>query len=125
MGAATVVPWWRNPLGAVIPQAYVIPGLVPATVAAFVLFGLPIIARSELMGAGRERVLPQVGLVAGIIQCAIAVSAMWIGAFARPLGVAVFSAVLVVGYAYHQRAVYGEGHPGLAETSGRTRGFSP
>jgi hypothetical protein len=58
MGAATVVPWWGNPLGAVIPQAYVTPGLVPATVAAFVLFGLPIIARSELMGAGRERVLP-------------------------------------------------------------------
>jgi hypothetical protein len=38
---------------------------------------------------------------------------------------AVFSAVLVVGYAYHQRVVYGEGHLDLAETSGRTRGFSP
>jgi O-antigen/teichoic acid export membrane protein len=114
-GAVTVVPWWGNPLGAVIPRAYVISGLVPATVAAFVLFGLPIIARSELIGAGRERVLPRVGLIAGILQCATAAFALWIGAFARPLGVALFSAVLVVGYAYHQRVVYRAGGRSLAD----------
>jgi O-antigen/teichoic acid export membrane protein len=124
-GAATIAPWWGNPLGALIPRAYVIPGLVTASVAAFVLFGVPIIARSELTGAGRERVLSQVGLVAGVFQCAIAVSAIWIGAFARPLGVALFSAILIVGYAYHQRAIYRAGRLPLAETSGRTRGISP
>jgi hypothetical protein len=53
------------------------------------------------------------------------VSAIWIGAFARPLGVALFSAILIVGYAYHQRAVYRAGHLPLVETSGRTREVSP
>jgi hypothetical protein len=108
-GALTAAPWWGNPLGALVPQAYVVTGLVPAAVASFVLFGLPMILRSELTGAGRERVLPQVGLVAAALQCAAALSAVWIGAFARPLGVALFGVVLLLGYAYHQRVVYRAG----------------
>jgi O-antigen/teichoic acid export membrane protein len=121
--ALTVAPWWGNPLARLVPQAYVVAGLVPATVASFVLFGLPIIPRSELTGARRERVLPQVGLVAGVLQCAAALSAVWIGAFARPLGVALFAAVLLVGYAHHQRQVYGEGEPRSAEASERAGGI--
>jgi O-antigen/teichoic acid export membrane protein len=121
--ALTVAPWWGNPLARLVPQAYVVAGLVPATVASFVLFGLPIIPRSELTGARRERVLPQVGLVAGVLQCAAALSAVWIGAFARPLGVALFAAVLLVGYAHHQRQVYGEGDPRSAEASERAGGI--
>jgi hypothetical protein len=39
----TAVPWWGNPLAGLVPQAYVVAGLVPVTVASFVLFGLPII----------------------------------------------------------------------------------
>jgi O-antigen/teichoic acid export membrane protein len=110
-GALTMVPWWGNPLAELVPQAYVVAGLVPVTVASFVLFGLPIIPRSELTGAHRERVLPKVGLVAGVLQCAAALSAVWIGAFARPLGVALFGAVLLLGYAYHQRLVYASADP--------------
>jgi O-antigen/teichoic acid export membrane protein len=110
-GALTMVPWWGNPLAELVPQAYVVAGLVPVTVASFVLFGLPIIPRSELTGAHRERVLPKVGLVAGVLQCAAALSAVWIGAFARPLGVALFGAVLLLGYAYHQRLVYAAADP--------------
>jgi O-antigen/teichoic acid export membrane protein len=110
-GALTMVPWWGNPLAELVPQAYVVAGLVPVTVASFVLFGLPIIPRSELTGAHRERVLPKVGLVAGVLQCAAALSAVWIGAFARPLGVALFGAVLLLGYAYHQRLLYAAADP--------------
>jgi O-antigen/teichoic acid export membrane protein len=121
-GALTIGHWWGNPLGKLVPQAYVIPGLVAVTVASLVLFGLPIIPRSELIGAGRERVLPQVGLFAAVLQCVAAVSAVWIGAFARPLGVALFSAILLLGYAYHQRAIYREGRLAVADTSGQTRG---
>jgi O-antigen/teichoic acid export membrane protein len=87
-GVLTAVPWWGNPFAGLVPQAYVVAGLVPVTVASFVLFGLPIIPRSELTGARRERVLPRVGLIAGVLQCAAALSAVWIGSFARPLGVA-------------------------------------
>jgi hypothetical protein len=121
-GAVTIAPWWGNPLDELIPPAYAIPGLVPATVAAFVLLGLPIISRSELIGAGRERVLPQVGVVGGALQCGAAMSAVWIGAFARPLGVALFSAVLVIGYAYHQRTVYRAGGLGLAGRAAENAG---
>ena len=107
-----------------MPQAYVVAGLVPATVASFVLFGLPIIPRSELTGARRERVLPQVGVIAGVLQCAAALTAVWIGAFARPLGVALFGAILLLGYRYHQRLVYGSGDlrsSRAGQRTGRTR----
>jgi O-antigen/teichoic acid export membrane protein len=118
-GALTVVPWWGNPLGTLVPQAYVIAGLVPVTVASYVLFGLPMIPRSELTGAGRERVLPQVGLAAAVVQCAASLSTVWIGAFARPVGVALFGAVLLLGYAYHQRLVYATGDLALSNAGGR------
>ena len=109
--ALTVVPWWGNPLARLVPQAYAVAGLVPVTVLSFVLLGLTIIPRGELTGAGRERVLPQVGLVAGVLQCAAALTAVWVGAFARPLGVALFGVVVLLGYAYHQRLVYADSRP--------------
>jgi O-antigen/teichoic acid export membrane protein len=118
-GALTVVPWWGNPLGTLVPQAYVLAGLVPITVASFVLFGLPMIPRSELTGAGRERVLPQVGLAAAVVQCAVSLSAVRIGAFARPVGVATFGVVLLLGYAYHQRLVYATGDLAPSNAGGR------
>jgi O-antigen/teichoic acid export membrane protein len=120
----TAATWWGNPLARLVPQAYVVAGLVPVTVASFVLFGLPIIPRSELTGARRERVLPRVGLIAGVLQCAAGLSAVWIGSFARPLGVALFGAVLLLGYGYHQRLVYGAGDLGSSnadERAGETR----
>jgi O-antigen/teichoic acid export membrane protein len=121
--AVTVAPWWGNPLARLVPQAYVVAGLVPVTVASFVLFGLPIIPRSELTGARRERVLPQVGLIAGVLQCAVALTAVWIGSFARPLGVALFGAVLLLGYGYHQRLVYGAGDFGSSDAPEQTDGI--
>jgi hypothetical protein len=36
----TAVPWWGNPFAGLVPQAYVVAGLVPVTVASFVLFGV-------------------------------------------------------------------------------------
>jgi O-antigen/teichoic acid export membrane protein len=115
----TAAPWWGNPLARLVPQAYVVAGLVPVTVASFVLFGLPIIPRSELTGARRERVLPRIGLIAGALQCAAALSAVWIGSFARPLGVALFGAVLLLGYGHHQRLVYGAGDLGSSDADER------
>jgi O-antigen/teichoic acid export membrane protein len=122
-GVLTAVPWWGNPLAGLVPRAYVVAGLVPVTVASFVLFGLPIMPRSELTGARRERVLPQVGLIAGVLQCAAALSAVWIGSFARPLGVALFGVVLLLGYGYHQRQVYGAGGLGPSDAGERAGGF--
>lgn len=124
-GALAIAPWWGNPLARLVPQAYVVAGLVPVTVASFVLFGLPIIPRSELTGARRERVLPQVGVIAGVLQCAAALAAVWIGAFARPLGVALFGAILLLGYRHHQRLVYRAVDLESSEAGERAGGTSP
>jgi O-antigen/teichoic acid export membrane protein len=105
-GAATITPWWGNPLGALIPQAYVIGGLVPLSVLAFVLIGVAFPPRAELVGAGQERALTRLALLAGVLQCAAAVAAAWIGAFARPLGVAIFAVVLLLGCWRQRRALY-------------------
>jgi hypothetical protein len=45
---------------------------------------------------------------------------VWAGAFARPLGVALFGAILLLGYRYHQRLVYGSGDLG-SSTAGERR----
>jgi O-antigen/teichoic acid export membrane protein len=105
-GAATIAPWWGNPLGALIPQAYVIGGLVPLSVLAFVLVGVAFPPRTELIGAGLEKALARLALLAGMLQCVAAVSATWIGAFARPLGIAIFAVFLLLGCWRQRRALY-------------------
>jgi O-antigen/teichoic acid export membrane protein len=107
-GAVTASPWEGNPLAALVPQAYVVAGLVPVTVIAYVLLGLPFPARAELIGAGKERVLPRVGLFAGALQCIATIGVVWIGAFARPVGIAIFGVILSLGYRGHRCAIYAD-----------------
>jgi hypothetical protein len=116
-GALTVTSWRGNPLGTLVPQAYVVAGLVPITVASFVLFGLPIISRSEL--TGRPRAGPASGRPSRRRPVRRIIERRWIGAFARPVGVARFGAVLLLGYAYHQRLVYATGDLALSNAGGR------
>ncbi|MGF7239482.1 MAG: Wzz/FepE/Etk N-terminal domain-containing protein, partial [Frankia sp.] len=102
----TATHWSGNPAGAFVPQAYVVAGLVPATVVAFVLTGLPLMARAELSGAGWVHSLPRVAILGGLLQCAVAASAMWIGGYARPLSQGAFAVVLIAGYARARRRMY-------------------
>lgn len=105
-GAMTVLPWWGNPLGALIPQAYVVEGLVPVSVVALVFIGVAFPPRTELIGAGLEKALVRVAVVAGVLQCLATVSAIWIGAFARPVGLALFGVVLLLGCWRYRRRLY-------------------
>jgi O-antigen/teichoic acid export membrane protein len=105
-GALTMVPWWGNPLGVLIPKAYVVPGLVTASVLAFLLGGLVFPYRAELVWSGHLAPLPPVALLAGAFQCIAALTAVWIGGFARPLGSAAGAVVLMLGYGRHRRALY-------------------
>jgi O-antigen/teichoic acid export membrane protein len=105
-GAITAVAWSGNPLADLVPSAYAIPFLVPVTVLAMTVVGTVFSRRSELVGGGRERLLPRVSVVAGALQIATAVSAAWTGAFARPLGVAVFGITLLIGFERYRRAMY-------------------
>jgi O-antigen/teichoic acid export membrane protein len=105
-GTVTAVAWPGNPLARLVPPAYVVPFLVPVTVAAMTLVGMVFSRRSELVGGARERVLVSVAVVAAGLQCAATLTAPWTGAFARPLGVVVFGITLLIGFEHHRRAMY-------------------
>ena len=120
-GAVTIVPWWGNPLGVLVPQAYAVDGLVLVSVLALVLVGVAFPPRTELIGAGLERALVRVALLAGIVQCLAAVAAPWIGAFARPVGVGLFGIVLLLGCWLYRRRLY----QGSEATTPRSPGAAP
>jgi capsular polysaccharide biosynthesis protein len=105
-GAVTVTRWPGNLVGALVPQAYAVPGLVPLTVLALMLNGGAVVLRSELLGGGWARVMPRVGVVAAVAQCLAAGAAVSVGALARPLGMALFGVVLLAGYVWQRRAMY-------------------
>jgi hypothetical protein len=75
-------------------------------VLALVLVGVAFPPRTELIGAGLERALVRVALLAGIMQCLAAVASPWIGAFARPVGVGLFGIVLLLGCWHYRRRLY-------------------
>jgi O-antigen/teichoic acid export membrane protein len=111
--AMTVLPWWGNPFGALVPKAYAVPGLVLASVLGYVVVGIVFPYRSELLGAHQERLLPPVAMLAGAAQLVVTAGAAWVGAFARPLGGGIFGLVLWAGYRRHRQAMYrNEGSPG-------------
>jgi O-antigen/teichoic acid export membrane protein len=116
-GALTAIPWWGNPLGVLVPKAYVVPGLVTASVLALLAGGLVFPYRAELVWSGRLTPLPPVALLAGAFQCMAALTAGWIGGFARPLGSAIGGVVLMLGYGRHRRALYV--HPTTADQEGK------
>ena len=107
-GALTIAPWKGNPFSGFLPQAYAVRGLVMVSVLAHVLLGCITPFCNELLGAGRSRDLGVVGMRAGVLQSVTAMSAQWIGAFARPLGVAVFSMAMLLGYQPTRRRLYRE-----------------
>jgi O-antigen/teichoic acid export membrane protein len=110
-GAITATPWGGNLFHDLVPQAYEVRGLVPASVLAYVLVGIPFSARAELMGAGRLRTLARVGSLAAALQCLASGTASWIGSFARPLGLGLFGTSLAVGYGRPRHRIYAQpGH---------------
>jgi hypothetical protein len=100
------VAWWGNPFATLVSKAYDVPGLVLASVLGYVVVGVVFPYRSELFGARQERLLPRIALLAGIAQLVTTVSAVWVQAFARPLGGTVFALVLWFGYRHHREAMY-------------------
>jgi O-antigen/teichoic acid export membrane protein len=113
-GALTVLPWWGNPFAALVPRAYDVPGLVLASVLGYVFVGIVFPYRSELFGARQERLLPRIAMLAGVAQLVVTVSAIWVQAFARPLGGTIFALVLWFGYRQHREAIYRARHAGKA-----------
>ncbi len=98
------VPW--NPMEFIVPSAYVVGGLVAATIVANVASGLVFLRVEELMGARREVDLVKVSFAASVFMVAVALTAGVTESFALPLGVLALSIVRYAGYWHYRRKVY-------------------
>ncbi len=81
--------WPGNPMAALLPNAFVVSWLVPATVVSQLTLGTLGLLTQELMAAGRARAIGLVGLLVAPFQLMAAATAGAIGAMARPLSVVV------------------------------------
>jgi O-antigen/teichoic acid export membrane protein len=79
--------WHGNPLASILPKAYVVPGLVAATIIANATHGISFPLRSEVLGAGKEVALTKVELVGNAVRLSIAGASGVLGAFIIPCGV--------------------------------------
>ena len=78
--------WVGNPVAMLVPDAYVLPGLVAFTIVANFANGATYAGQGELTGGGREKPLAHVHSVASAGLLLAAATAGGTGAFARPLG---------------------------------------
>jgi O-antigen/teichoic acid export membrane protein len=120
LGWAVVVaapaPW--NLLTRFLPTAYVVPGLVAASIAAFTIMSLPQGRRYELFGAARERLVARAELEGNVVRIAIAAFVGVIGAFAVPLGIAALGVVRWIRPTRWLAAYYAEGPAAPAAATG-------
>jgi hypothetical protein len=79
--------WRGNPLAWLLPNAYVVPGLVAATILANATHGISFPLRSEVLGAGKEVALTKIEVVGNAVRVLIAGATGVIGAFIIPVGV--------------------------------------
>ena len=79
--------WRGNPLAWLLPKAYVVPGLVAATILANVTHGISFPLRSEVLGAGKEVALTKIESVGNTVRVLIAGTCTVLGAFIIPCGV--------------------------------------
>lgn len=98
--------WRWNPLARLLPNAYLIPGLVAATVLANLTHGISFPARSEVLGAGKEVALTKVELVGNAVRVSIAGAAGVLGAFVIPCGVLAVGVVRWLGCRLVLRSYY-------------------
>jgi hypothetical protein len=105
--AGWATPW--NPMQLVVPSAYVVTGLVAATILANIAFAALFLRIEELMGARREVDLVRVALMASPLLVAVAFTAGSTGAFARPLGTLAYSGASFLPLRHYRDKVYGAG----------------
>jgi hypothetical protein len=87
------VPWALNPMPKILPNAYVVWGLLPLMAIAQLVEGLLPAYRAQLMGADRGKTLVSLEGPACALQCLVAATAGVTGAFAKPLGMLAQSAL--------------------------------
>lgn len=108
--------WPGSPIVALLPQAYVVPWLVTATVGANVVTASIEAYREQLLGASQERRVAKIEVVASVVQAAAACSAVFVGALARPLAMASQGSVQWLWLNRAARRLYDDDADGAAPT---------
>jgi hypothetical protein len=95
-----------NPMARLLPNAYQLPWLTTAMVAATLLHGVSNPFRQELIGGRRERSVSAAEGGASLFHLIAATSARYVGAYARPAALAVYALTLLGGLLAIRRRHY-------------------
>ena len=102
--------WAVNPMAHLVPNAYVIPGLTAASIAANLAVSAVYAHRLELLGGRRERSLARIDAASAVLPVVGAATAAVTLSFARPLGLAAQGAFQFLGYRHASRRMFGQAH---------------
>jgi hypothetical protein len=108
--------WWGNPMGWLLPNAYVIPGLVGLSILAYLANGLSFPYWWELVGARLERSIAKAEIKANVLRTVLAATAVMIHAYAVPLSLLGFGIGRWVGFRWILAGWYGRRTPTKAAT---------
>ena len=118
--------WSFNPMVSLVPTGYTVPGLVAAMIAATALKSLIFPLKGEMTGAGREREMAAIELVAGVMYLLSCFLVLIIGAFVIPLAIATQAVARWVGYrVVLPRHYRGDITPVLSTNGPRTAEYPP
>jgi hypothetical protein len=89
--------WVGNPMSLLVPKAYVVSWLVPATVLANTIAAMVLLLTNEMLGAAKERILALLATISAPALLLAAATAGTTESFARPLGFIIEGAIVMVG----------------------------
>lgn len=107
----TGFPWAGNPLPALLPLAYEIEYLVPATILATTLVSCNYVAHGQLAAGGRHKALSLIATLGTIPRLGVALASGSLGAMAIPAGLAAHGLVRSIGSRILLRGMYRELRP--------------
>jgi len=99
--------WWGNPIGWLLPNAYVIPGLVGLSILAYLINGFGYPYWWELIGARLERSIAKAEIRANVLRTLLAATAGFTHAYAVPLSLLGFSLGRWFGFHRERVMMYG------------------
>jgi hypothetical protein len=101
--------WALNPMERIVPAAYEVRWLVPVTVTANVISALVMLLTSEIIGAGRTKVLAGLSAMTSPALLIVSFTAGTTGAFARPFGLILEGVLRFTGARFLLRHHYAAG----------------
>jgi O-antigen/teichoic acid export membrane protein len=99
--------WWGNPLGWLLPNAYIIPGLVGLSILAYLANGFGYPYWWELIGARLEKSIAKAEIRANVLRTLLAGTAEFTHAYAVPLSLLGFSLARWLGFHRVRVMMYG------------------